>query len=149
MPGPRADLQPAMTDDELDFFLGTPRHMGHLATVGRDGAPRVGPVWFAWKRPQLLVVTLTTTARYRHVQANPDVSLSVDAGAFPPTGAMLAGRAAVEPPNAEDLTAIVGRYLPPAPTTAYVQKYLADSERILLRVQCTTVYGWMGSKRSA
>jgi PPOX class probable F420-dependent enzyme len=138
-----------MTDEEVDTFLGTPRHMGHLATVDRHGAPRVGPVWFAWARPEVLVVTLSTTARYRHIQNNPEVSLSVDAGTFPPTGAVLAGRATVEPPNAEDLMAIVGRYLPSTLAASYVHKYMSDEERVLLRINCSTIYGWLGSARRA
>ena len=37
----------AMTDDERDAFLASERTC-RVATVGRDGAPHVTPLWFVW-----------------------------------------------------------------------------------------------------
>lgn len=136
-----------MTDEELDFFLQTPRRIGHLATVSSDGSPRVGPVWFAWQRPEMLVVTLRTTARVSHISRDPRVSISIDGDTFPPTGAMIVGTASILPVDRDSLTRIVTRYLPPDVAETYIQRYLADPDRVLLRIVASRAYGWLGSKR--
>ena len=51
----------------------------HLATVGRNGAPRVNPMWFLWD-PDQQVLRLTHTNNrhnYRYIQAEPRVALSL------------------------------------------------------------------------
>lgn len=55
---------------------------GHLATVGRDGAPQVKPVGFTY-RPELGAIDIAgfnmgQSAKYRNVRTNPRVAFVVD-----------------------------------------------------------------------
>ena len=49
----------------------------HLATVTPAGAPRVSPVWFRWNGTHLLVSHTRRREKYRDIQANPRVALSI------------------------------------------------------------------------
>jgi PPOX class probable F420-dependent enzyme len=51
---------------------------GHLGTVKADGAPQVTPVWFQWDGEFLSFTTSTQRAKYRHMEKNPAVALSVN-----------------------------------------------------------------------
>jgi PPOX class probable F420-dependent enzyme len=51
---------------------------GHLGTVKADGAPQVTPVWFVWDGEFLSFTTSTQRAKYRHMEKNPAVALSVN-----------------------------------------------------------------------
>lgn len=51
----------------------------HLATVRRDGAPQVNPMWFLWDGEQGVLKLTHTSNRhnYRYLQREPRVALSV------------------------------------------------------------------------
>ena len=49
----------------------------HLATVTPEGAPRVSPVWFRWDGSHLLVSHTRRREKYRDIQVNPRVALSI------------------------------------------------------------------------
>ena len=51
-----------------------------LGTVTRDGRPRVAPVIALFYRGQFVIPTVRTALRTRHVQHNPEVSLSLYEG---------------------------------------------------------------------
>lgn len=51
--------------------------LGHLATVSRDGAPQVNPVWFIRDGDLLLLSVKEATVKYRNMVANPRIALSV------------------------------------------------------------------------
>jgi len=50
---------------------------GHLATVRPDGAPQVNPMWFAWDGERLRFTHTTKRQKYRNIEANPNVAMSV------------------------------------------------------------------------
>lgn len=37
---------PKLTDDDVTAFLDERRHLARIATIDRDGFPRVLPIWF-------------------------------------------------------------------------------------------------------
>ena len=47
----------AMSDDERDAFLVSERTC-RVATVGRDGAPHVTPLWFVWDGSALWLTSI-------------------------------------------------------------------------------------------
>lgn len=69
-----------LNDAEVRFLDRQPR--GHLATVGPKGTPQVKPLGFTYN-PTLDTIDITgfnmgASAKYRNVQANPNVAFVVD-----------------------------------------------------------------------
>lgn len=69
----------AMTPQERDQFLSTERTC-RVATVGRDGAPHVTPLWFAWDGAALWLTSIVRSQRWVDLERDPRVSVVVDAG---------------------------------------------------------------------
>lgn len=51
--------------------------VGHLATIGADGAPQVNPVWFLWDGQHLLLSVKASTVKYRNLRRNPALAISI------------------------------------------------------------------------
>jgi PPOX class probable F420-dependent enzyme len=56
---------------------------GHLGTTRPDGQPQVNPMWFSYDGEFLYFTNTTTRRKFRNVQAEPRVSLSVNDPAQP------------------------------------------------------------------
>jgi PPOX class probable F420-dependent enzyme len=50
---------------------------GHLASIRPDGSIQVSPMWFDWDGELLRFAHTTKRQKYRNVQINPQVSMSV------------------------------------------------------------------------
>lgn len=68
-----------MTPPELDGFLAEQRTC-RVATVGADGAPHVGALWFCWDGRSLWLYSLTRSKRWSQLRHDPRVSVVVDDG---------------------------------------------------------------------
>ncbi|MGP8303576.1 pyridoxamine 5'-phosphate oxidase family protein [Streptomyces inhibens] len=68
-----------MTRDELDVFLGAQRTC-RVATVGGDGAPHVGALWFVWDGVALWLYSITRSKRWAQLCKNPRIAVVVDDG---------------------------------------------------------------------
>ncbi len=51
--------------------------LAHVATVTPNGSPRTSPMWFEWDGERILLSHTKARAKYRDVQANPRVALSI------------------------------------------------------------------------
>jgi PPOX class probable F420-dependent enzyme len=51
--------------------------LAHVATIGPDGEPQNNPVWFDWDGELLQFSQTTGRQKYRNLQRNPGVSLSI------------------------------------------------------------------------
>ncbi len=51
--------------------------LAHVATVGPDGAPQANPVWFGWDGTHVLFSQTKARQKYRNVQREPRVALSI------------------------------------------------------------------------
>ncbi len=51
--------------------------LAHVATVGPEGEAQVNPVWFDWDGRRLKFSQTTTRQKYRNVQRDPRVALSI------------------------------------------------------------------------
>jgi PPOX class probable F420-dependent enzyme len=131
---------PRLDDAGVDAFLAEPRRSGHLASVTPGGLPQVAPLWFGWDRPRLWLVSFRDSRRARNIAATPRVALSVDSDRFPARGALLQGSAELLAPEREPLARILERYLPQPDD--YLERYLADPNRVLIRVDVDRVSGW-------
>jgi PPOX class probable F420-dependent enzyme len=63
---------PAGYDDLLERPL-----YGHLATTRPDGAVQVSPMWFDWDGELLRFAHTTKRQKYRNVQRDPRVAMSI------------------------------------------------------------------------
>jgi len=63
---------PAGYDDLLERPL-----YGHLASIRPDGTIQVSPMWFEWDGELLRFAHTTKRQKYRNVQINPRVAMSV------------------------------------------------------------------------
>jgi PPOX class probable F420-dependent enzyme len=63
---------PAGYDDLLERPL-----YGHLATTRPDGSVQVSPIWFDWDGELLRFAHTTKRQKYRNVQRNPRVAMSI------------------------------------------------------------------------
>lgn len=95
----------AFTEDELAYLLGE-RHLGRLATVGKDGMPHVAPVGWAYNE-QLGTIDigghdLTHSKKFRDIARSGKAALVIDDVLPPwmPRGVEIRGRAeAIEEPK--------------------------------------------------
>ena len=51
--------------------------LAHVATVGPNGEPQNNPVWFGWDGEHLMFSQTTARQKYRNVQDEPRVALSI------------------------------------------------------------------------
>lgn len=51
--------------------------LAHVATIGPHGEPQVNPVWFGWDGQHLLSSQTKTRQKYRNVQRDPRIALSI------------------------------------------------------------------------
>lgn len=69
-----------LSDAEVRFLDRQP--LGHLATLGPGGAPQVKPVGFTYNQAlgtiDIAGLNMGASAKYRNVQANPNVAFVVD-----------------------------------------------------------------------
>ena len=63
---------PASHADLLDLPA-----LAHVATIGPDGAPQNNPVWFGWDGTHVLFSQTTGRQKYRNLQRQPQVALSI------------------------------------------------------------------------
>jgi PPOX class probable F420-dependent enzyme len=62
--------------DGYEHLLDLPLY-GHLATVRPDGTPQVNAMWFHWDGEVLRFTHTTKRQKYRNIQHNPNVAMSV------------------------------------------------------------------------
>ncbi|MGW5120110.1 pyridoxamine 5'-phosphate oxidase family protein [Streptomyces noursei] len=68
-----------MTPTELDAFLAAQRTC-RVATVGPDGTPHVGALWFVWDGTALWLYSITRSKRWAQLRKDPRIAVVVDDG---------------------------------------------------------------------
>ncbi|MCC6314461.1 MAG: PPOX class F420-dependent oxidoreductase [Thermomicrobiales bacterium] len=63
---------PASHADLLDSTA-----LAHVATIGPNGEPQSNPVWFNWDGQHIRFSQTTTRQKYRNVQREPRIALSI------------------------------------------------------------------------
>jgi hypothetical protein len=152
MEGQRRGGKLAMSQAERDDFLASERTC-RVASIGRDGAPHVTPLWFAWDGAALWLTSIVRSQRWTDLQRDNRVSVIVDAGG-PFTelrGVELRGVAEVvgEVPR-------TGATVPEleAPESLFADKYAGgrlhhDGRHAWLKVTPTKVVSWDFRKMGA
>ena len=87
--------------------------LAHVATVGPNGEPQVNPVWFGWDGEHLRFSQTTTRQKYRNVQRDPRIALSIVDPANPYRYLEIRGRVVgIEPdPNLDFINSMAKKYL--------------------------------------
>jgi PPOX class probable F420-dependent enzyme len=65
----------SIPEEYLDLFA-VPA-FGHLATIGKDGAPQLTPVWVDYREPFLLVNSVVGRVKDRNVRRDPRICLEI------------------------------------------------------------------------
>ena len=85
----------------------TAGHLAHLATIDADGAPQVSVVWVGIEDDELVVGHLPSGRKLRNIEADPRVTVSIEADGSNPIGLkehlIIRGTARVTPGGAPDL----------------------------------------------
>ena len=126
-----------MTPDETrEFLLSEPARTAKLATVSKDGAPHVVPVWFDLDGERIVFTTGEDTAKGRAIQRDGRVALCVDDERPPFSYVMVRGTAEISR-DQEDLlrwsTRIGGRYMGAERAEAFGRRNAVPTE-LLVRV---------------
>jgi PPOX class probable F420-dependent enzyme len=133
---------PTMTHEEaMAFIADLPARTAKLATVTKDGAPHVAPVWVAVDGDDLLFNTGNDTAKGRALRRDPRVSLCFDDERPPFSFVIVSGIASIS----EDLdemrpwsTIIGGRYMGEDRADEYGRRNAVPGE-LLVRVSPTRI----------
>jgi PPOX class probable F420-dependent enzyme len=81
-----------MSSDQIDAFLAESRHA--IAAVSRsDGAPQSSPVWILYENGKVYFSIFVDSAKFRHLERDPRISLCVDAGHPDARAVMIQGAA--------------------------------------------------------
>jgi PPOX class probable F420-dependent enzyme len=86
----------ALLSDALAKELLASSIMARLAYTGRDGAPRVVPIWFHWTGRELVMASLPGASKVTALRERPDVALTIDTDAWPYKAIMIGGKAHIE-----------------------------------------------------
>jgi Pyridoxamine 5'-phosphate oxidase len=62
-----------------------------MAYTGRDGKPRVVPIWFHWTGEELVMASFAGATKASALRANPDVAVTIDTEPFPPEVLLVRG----------------------------------------------------------
>ncbi len=100
-------------DDPVVAGLMNGPTLARLAYVGRNGRPRVVPIWFIHRDGELLMVTGPKADKVAAIEANGAVALTIDSDRPPYHVLLVDGDATVEPVEgmAPEYPEIVRRYL--------------------------------------
>lgn len=87
--------------------------LAHIATVGPQGEPQSNPVWFGWDGEHLRFSQTTARQKYRNLQREPRIALSIVDPSNPYRYLELRGRVvAVEPdPEQAFINSMAKKYM--------------------------------------
>ncbi len=123
-----------------------------IATLGRDGAPRIAPIWYQWApgpsgEGAAYLFTSRRTLKWRNIERDPRVSLCVDDRELPYRSVIVAGVAAED--TERDLFELVSElalaYYGPDEGPPFAEGYRGDRPNIVVfRIDPTRVATYLG-----
>lgn len=90
-----AELAALFADPVAEKLLASQQPV-RLAYTGRDGAPRVIPIGWAWEGSQMVMWTVPRSAKVAALRHDPRVAITLDTNDFPPKVLLIRGTASVE-----------------------------------------------------
>ena len=131
-----------MNEEEIQAFLDRPL-TAIVSTVGRTGNAHSVPVWYRFADGSFRIWTDGSRAWVKNASRHPQMSVAV-AEHEPPFAAVIARGTAevlVDPPGmADEVRAIVARYIPEAEVDAYIAPW--TSLRTIVRIEASAIRAW-------
>ena len=131
-----------MNEEARQAFLDRPL-TAIVSTVGRKGNAHSVPVWYRFADGSFRIWTDDSRAWVKNALHHPQVSIAV-AEHEPPFAAVIARGTAevlIDPPGmADEVRAIVERYIPAAEVDAYIAPW--TSLRTIVRIEASNVRAW-------
>lgn len=106
-----------------------------FVTIRRDGRPHATPVWYLYEDGEFVLTVGASSAKRKHLECDPRVSLVVDRRQVPYFAVTVEGTATVGPPmTQEQRRRIASRYLGAEQGARYaVERPAADTVTIRVR----------------
>lgn len=100
-----------LTDDQLALLADDTKAFGHVATIGPDGEPHTTPVWVTTDGEHLLFSLTTNRQKYRNLERDPRVAVSLTDPDDPYTHLEVRGRVKMEmDPNNDLIDELARKY---------------------------------------
>ncbi len=123
-----------------------------IATLGRDGAPRIAPIWYQWApgpsgKDAAYLFTSRRTLKWRNIERDPRVSLCVDDRELPYRSVIVDGVAVED--TERDLFELVSElalaYYGPDEGPPFAEGYRGERPNIVVfRIDPTRVATYLG-----
>ncbi len=84
-----------LLDDPVAQGLLASTNLAHLAYTGKDGTPRVVPIWFHWDGSEIVFGTPSEAPKAKAIADGAPVALTIDSTSFPYHVLMVRGTAHV------------------------------------------------------
>ncbi len=102
--------QPLIPADKADLLASTA--LAHVATIGPRGEPQVNPVWFHWDGERIRFAMTRGAQKYRNLQREPRIALSIVDPANPGRYLELRGHATLaSDPDAAVINLLYKKYM--------------------------------------
>ena len=103
-----------------------------LAYMGRDGMPRVVPVWSEWNGHEIVIVAPSTSAKLKSLAQNPHVAFTIDRQSFPWHVLLVRGTARIETVDglAPEFDRLAGRYMGESAGRGFCEMYAGMVSRM-------------------
>ena len=113
-----------------------------LSTVDKKNRPHAVPIWYLYEDGELILSTGRGSQKHKNVEANPEISLTMDKRTLPYYAVMLRGRAEIGPSLTDDQRLTMAtRYLGDELGKRYYDATAgSDSITIRLKPEKTIVY---------
>ncbi|MBI2183636.1 MAG: pyridoxamine 5'-phosphate oxidase family protein [Thaumarchaeota archaeon] len=124
---------PPLTEEELNEFL-KGKWTAKLATVGRDGTPRITPYWYEYRDDHILINTYERSETVGNLKRNRKAGLLIDSKEEPYRAVHFYGVADVEdrPSTAGEIAQLWSRYEGIEAATKLAQTVAAKSKRVFI-----------------
>ena len=124
-----------MNKEEYLKFISEGTRTGKLATVNKDGSPHVVPIWFLLDGENLVFSTGLSSVKYKNMERDPRVCISVDEEKDLYSFANIDGSATFSNDLDEQLvwaTKIAARYMGEAEAEAYGKRNSGPDETLVI-----------------
>jgi general stress protein 26 len=136
---------PSMTKRQIDKFLAGP-NIARVATVRKNGAPFVVPVWYEWDGKDCYIVGRESSSWIENIEHEHRVTILIDTDVYPTRKVVFEGEAEIVGRSTEDWVGIgkkmVKKYVGPDAGMSYLEGSL-DQPRVTMRITPVKTTTWM------